>query len=137
MYAINATDVRRYWSAIMENAIREKPQFIKRTRDYMVLTDVKLMENLLTAYRFTAKKTTGRDGLITLALNELNLSATAPNEDDARMQLGKSILNYAENFYNEYVLWSAAPDTKNHIPYVLKALIFDDAEKIADSIELI
>lgn len=135
MYAINATDVRRYWSAIMENAIREKPQFIKRTRDYMVLTDVKLMENLLNAYRFTANKTSEKSGSVTFKLNELDLSATASSENEAKILLGKAILSYAENFYNDYVLWSAAPDTKNHIPYVMKALIYDDAEKIAESIE--
>lgn len=135
MYAINATDVRRYWSAIMENAIREKPQFIKRTRDYMVLTDVKLMENLLSAYHFTAEKSNEKNGTVILLLRELDLSASAPTEAEARTMLGKEILNYAENFYNEYVLWSAAPDTKGHIPYVLKALIFDDAAKIGEAVE--
>ena len=135
MYAINATDVRRYWSAIMENAIREKPQFIKRTRDYMVLTDVKLMENLLSAYHFTAEKSIEKNGTVTLSLNELDLSAAAQTESEAKKLLGKAILDYAENFYNEYVLWSAAPDTKGHIPYVLKALVFDDSTKISDAIE--
>ena len=54
MYAMNATDVRREWSTVMENAVRKGPQFIKRTRDYMVLADISLLENLLSAYEFTA-----------------------------------------------------------------------------------
>lgn len=135
MYAINATDVRRYWSAVMENAIREKPQFIKRTRDFLVLTDVKLMENLLSAYHFTAEKFTNQDGSVTLSLNDLELVGSAPTEAEARMILGKSILDYSEDFYNEYVLRSAAPNKKGQVPYVLKALIIDDAGKIGDSIE--
>ena len=135
MYAINATDVRRYWSAVVENAIREKPQFIKRTRDFLVLTDVKLMENLLSAYSFTAGKTLEKDGSVTLKLNELDLSENAQTEAEAKNLLGKSILAYAEEYYNQFAVLSTAPDKKAHVPYVLKALMIDDAEMIGASIE--
>ena len=36
---------------------------------------------------------------------------------------------------SEFPLWSAAPNRKNHIPYVLRALIINDADRIGDSIE--
>lgn len=135
MFTLNATDVRRDWSAIMENVVREKPQFIKRTRDYMVLADVKLFENLLSAYHFTADRFIEEDGSITISLKELDLVENAQTEVEARELLGKSVLDYSEDYYNEFTLWSAAPNRKNHIPYVLKALIIDDAGKIGDSIE--
>ena len=95
----NATDVRRNWSEVTGNVIREKPQFIKRTRDCMVLTDVKLFENLLEIYHMTADKFVEDDSSITLSL------------------------------------WSAAPNRKSHIPYVLKALIINDAVMIGEAIE--
>lgn len=135
MFTLNATDVRRDWSTVMESVIREKPQFIKRTRDFMVLTDVKLFENLLSAYNFTADRFVEEDGSITLSLGELDLAENAPSEAEARELLGRSILDYAEDFYNEFALWSAAPNRKGHVPYVLKALIIDDAGKIGVSIE--
>lgn len=135
MFTLNATDVRRDWSAVMENVIREKPQFIKRTRDYMVLSDVKLFESLLLAYQFTADKFIEEDGSVTLSLRELDLAENAPTEEEARKLLGKSILDYAEDFYNEFALWSNAPNRKSHVPYVLKALIIDDTIKIGVSIE--
>lgn len=135
VFILNATDVRRDWSAVMESVVREKPRFIKRTRDYMVLADVKLFENLLSAYHFTADKFIEEDGSVTLSLRELDLAENAPTEAEARKLLGQSILDYAEDFYNEFSLWSAAPNRKSHIPYVLKALIMDDAGKIGDSIE--
>ena len=135
MYAINATDVRRYWSAVVENAVREKPQFIKRTRDFLVLTDVKLMENLLSAYSYTAEKTIQKNGSVTLKLNELDLSENAPTEAEAKNLLGKSILAYAEEYYNQFALLSTAPNEKAYVPYVLKALMIDDGEMIGASIE--
>lgn len=135
MFTLNATDVRRDWSAVMESVIREKPQFIKRTRDYMVLTDVKLLENLLSAYHFTADKFVEEDGSVTLSLRELDLAENAPTEAEARKLLGQSILDYAEDFYKEFSLWSTAPNRKGHVPYVLKALIIDDVGKIGDLIK--
>lgn len=134
MFFLNATDVRRDWSAVMERAVREKPQFIKRTRDYMVLTDISLLEELLSAYDYTADRFVEDDGSVTLSLLELDLAESAKTESEARKLLGKSILDYAEDFYNEFALWSAAPNRKKHISYVLKALIIDDATRIGESI---
>ena len=131
----NATDVRRNWSEVTDRVIREKPQFIKRTRDCMVLTDVKLFESLLSVYHMTADKFIEDDGSITLALRELDLAENAPTEAEARKLLGESVLDYAEDFYNEFSLWSAAPNRKSHIPYVLKALLINDAGMIGDAIE--
>ena len=31
-----------------------------------------------------------------------------------------------QDFYNEFSLWSSAPNRKNHIPYVLKILLSPD-----------
>ena len=36
---MNATDVRKEWSTIVDSAVRVKPQFFKRTRDYCFLSD--------------------------------------------------------------------------------------------------
>lgn len=136
MITLNATDVRRDWSTVMETVVREKPQFIKRTRDYMVLADLKLFEDLLSAYQFTANKFTEENGSITLSLNEIDLVENGETEAEARSLLGKSIMGYAEDFYKEYKLWSAAPNRQNHIPYILKALTIDDSGKIGDSLVL-
>lgn len=134
MYVMNATDVRKEWSTVTESVVRERPQFIKRTRDKMVLASLPLFENVLEAYKFTAEKMVEDDGSITLSLHEIDLIENADNEEAAILALGKSILEYAQDFYNEFSLWSAAPNRKGHIPYVLKALIIDDPKKIGELI---
>ncbi len=73
MFAMSATEVRRDWSAVMDSTIRQKPQFIKRTRDYLILSDVKFMELLLDKYNFTAMKLVEDDGSVTMSLNEIDL----------------------------------------------------------------
>ena len=136
LFTLNATDVRKDWSMVMETAVREKPQFIKRTRDYMVLADLKLFESLLSAYEFSAERFDEADGSVTLSLRQIDLVENGKTEQEARRLLGQAILDYAEDFYREYSLWSAAPNRKPHIPYVLKALAIDDAAKIGDAVTL-
>jgi hypothetical protein len=135
MLTVNATDVRRDWSLVIDDVVRKRPKFIKRTRDYMILSDLNLFENILVVYKFTAQSFIEDDGSITLSLNEIDLIENASTETEAKLALAQAILQYAQDYYNEFQLWSTAPNRKNHIPYVLKALIIDDAHKIGDSIQ--
>ena len=132
---MNATDVRKEWSTIVDSTVREKPQFFKRTRDFLFLSDLHFMEELLTGYSYTAIRMDEEDGSITLALNELDLVENGKDEDDARLKLANAILEYAEDLYNDFTYWSSAPNRKSHIPYVFKALSIRDPRKIGDSIK--
>ncbi len=134
MYAVNATDVRKHWSEVIDSVIREKPTFIKRTRDCVVLTNEALFSEMLSAYKFSAIKHIEDDGSITLSLREIDLVANAPTEDEAKLLLAKDILDYANDYYNEFAYWSSAPNRKPHIPYVLRAIMLDDIHKIGECI---
>lgn len=123
MLAINATDVRKDWSRVIDYVVREKPTFIKRTRDKIWLSNLDTMAEILEAYRFTAAAFIEDDGSVTLALNEIDLVENAPTESDAKKRLGQAILEYATEYYSNYALYSKAPNRKSHIPYVFKALI--------------
>ena len=130
MMAINATDVRKNWSEVSDSVIREKPKFIKKARDYMLLSNIEFIANLLSGYEFTAKKYIEDDGSVTLFLNEIPLVENAATEEEAIEVLANSILEYAVEFYDNFNLWASAPNKKREIPYVFKALILDDISKI-------
>ena len=134
MLTLNATDVRKEWSTVIDNTIREKPQFIRRTRDYMMLADIEFLSILLENYKFTATKYKEEDGSITLELNEIDLIVNAENLENAKLKMAQEILEYAEDFYNEFNIWSIAPNRKAHIPYIFKVLILDDIDKIGELI---
>lgn len=135
MLAVNATDVRKNWSEVSESVIREKPKFIKKTRDYMMLSNMDFVITLLSGYEFSANKFVEEDGSITLSLNEIDLVENAPTEKEAISTLANAILEYATDFYNEFHLWASAPNKKCEIPYVFKALILDDTAKIGECIK--
>lgn len=135
MLTMNATEVRKNWSEVSDTVIRTRPQFIKRTRDYMLLSNLEFLENLLSAYTFTADKFIEEDGSVTLSLRELDLVENASTLKEVKNQLAQSILEYATEFYDEFALFSSAPNRKSHIPYVFKALIIDDIQKIEECIQ--
>ena len=127
--AINATDVRRDWSTVIDSVVREKPTFIKRTRDELFLSNISTLNSLLEAYDFTATKYDEDDGSVTLSLDAIDLAENAPSENEAVMKLSQSILDYASDYYNDFSYWSRG-NRAAHIPYVLKALVLGDPHKI-------
>ena len=129
MLAINATTARNEWSALVESVIREKPAIIKKTRDYLFLSDMSVLENILSAYTFHAETLVEDDGSVTISLDEIELIENAPDIPSAISKLAGAILEYSEDYYNEFAYWSRG-DRKSHVPYVFKALILNDADKI-------
>lgn len=130
-----ATTVRKEWSAVCDSVIHEKPKFIKRTRDKMWFSNLETISDILQIYQFTTLKYIEDDGSITLSLNEIDLVENGKDEQEARLNMGKAILEYALDYYNEYEIYSRSPNRKKHIPYIFKALIMDNPEKIGDMLQ--
>ena len=130
----NATEVRKEWSRVVDEVVRNKPKFIKRTRDKMWFSNIDTMSEILSAYNFSAEKFVEDDGSVTLSLNEIDLIENAPDEQTARQELAKAIMDYSMDYYDDYAYWSNSTNRKQHIPYVFKALIMDDVNKLGESI---
>lgn len=130
-----ATAVRKEWSAVCDSVMHEKPKFIKRTRDKMWFSSLDTINEILQVYQFTAAKYVEEDGSVTLSLNEIDLIENGPTEREARLKLGQSVLEYSMDYYNEYEKYSHSQNRKGHIPYIFKALITDDPEKIGEMIQ--
>lgn len=131
---ISATDARKDWSQLIDTVVHDKPQMISRTRDYVLMTEVHLMMEILSKYKYAATRYLEEDNSITLSLNEMDIAVNGSTEDEARMKLAQDILEYSEEFYDEFHFWSKAPNRKKHVPYVMKALILQDIEKIGEEI---
>ena len=98
-----ATTVRKEWSAVCDSVIHEKPKFIKRTRDKMWFSNLDTMSEIVAAYKFTADKYIEPDGSITLSLNEIDLVEHGENEQEARLTLGKAILEYSAGLSSSFL----------------------------------
>lgn len=58
----------------------------------MWFSNLKTMDEILKAYKFTAQRFVEEDGSITLSLNEIDLIENGENEQTARFNLGKGWL---------------------------------------------
>lgn len=130
-----ATEVRKEWSATIDSVVHEKPKFIKRTRDKMWFSNLETMGEILKAYTFTAERYLENDNSVTLSLNEIDLVENGKDEKEARLNMGKAILEYSLEYYNDYAFYSHSPNRKGHIPYIFKALIMDNPGGIGEIIE--
>ncbi len=125
MYTVSATDMRKNWSKNLDVVSRNKPLFIRRTRDDFVLSDLNTFKTILNAYLFKED-----DNSYTISLDVLDLVENANTKEDAISAMKSAIYEYATDFYNEFNLWSAAPNRKSHIPYIFKALLCDNSEEL-------
>lgn len=131
---ITATEARKELSQVIDTAVRIKPVFIKRTRDYVLMAELHLFEDLLEDCQLHGEILYETDGTVTASLEEIDLVVNEKTEEAAKISLQKEILEYANDFYDDFYYWSMAPNRKKHIKYVLKALILDDINKIGDFI---
>ncbi len=129
-----ATDIRKNWGFACDCVAHDKPMLIKRTRDKLWFSSLDTMSEILDGYHFTAEEFEEDDGSITLSLNEIDLVENAETEKEAVDLLAKSILEYANEYYENYEQYSHSPNRKSHIPYIFKALIMDDPAEIGESI---
>ena len=130
----NATQVRKTWSETLDDVSREKPIIIKRTRDSVFMSNLMVIDELLSKYSFHAQIYTEDNGSFTISLDEIDLAENDVTKNEVILKLASSILEYAEDFYDNFSYW-ARGNRKAHIPYVLKALLIGDIEQIGGLIE--
>lgn len=134
MDLLNATDVRKNWSITLDRVAREKPAYVKRTHDNVAIVSVSTLNLMLSGYHFYADKFKEKDGSVTLSAVDLDIVVNEANEDAARKRLAEYIKEYAEEFYEEYEVWSKAPNRVKHIPYIFKALSLSESAVEGDII---
>ncbi|MGJ7045401.1 hypothetical protein HNR52_001602 [Thermoanaerobacterium thermosulfurigenes] len=130
MFTVNATDVRKEWADFINSVVREKPKIIKRTKDYVFVSNIDMIKEMLTAYTFTANILNEDDGTVTISLNEIDIVVNGKDENEALNLLVDDMIEYAEDFYNDFQYWYSAPNRREHLPYVLNILLQDNPEGV-------
>lgn len=132
---ISATNLRKDLSLVIDNVVHEKPVVIKRTRDYVWMMENNFLKKLLEPYMLSAYNEYEEDGSVTVCLKEIDLAENADTKEEAIEKLYSSIVEYSEEYYNDYQVFGEAFNRKGHFPYVIKALILNKENKIGDMIQ--
>ena len=134
MQTMNATDVRKDWSTIMDSVSRKRPLFIKRTRDYMMLASKEDVSTMLSYLKYQVREEVEPDGSITLTTDDMDLIVNAKTEEAAKKLMAEEISEYAEEYFDCYELYHNAPNRRAHFPFVMKALIANSIEEVEEAI---
>ena len=93
-----------------------------------------MLKIFLDTLNFTLSFFEEEDGSFTAVLEELDLIENAQSKEDCMISILDAMKDYARDFYNDFSLWSSAPNRKNHIPYVLKILLSPDSRLLEDMV---
>lgn len=134
MLAMCSSEVRKGWSGVMDSVIRKRPAFIRRTKDYMMLSSTDTIYELVSGVTYIANEYCEDDGTITLSLRDMDIVANGPDISSAKKLLVQNILEYAEEYYSSYEVYYASPNRKRHLPYIMKALTAKNPEELEDAV---
>ena len=134
MQSINATEVRKNWSETCDFVARKKPSLIKRTHDILYFSSKENMLKLLSSTRYECNVYKEDDGSYTASSATMDLAENADSKDAVFTALANSILEYAEEYYENYALYSNAPNRVSHLPYITKALLLGDVNQIKEEL---
>ena len=134
MLAVNATDVRKDFGRYIDNIIRSKPIFIKRSRDYFMGISIDMAKELTNDVVFLADKYVEDDGSVTLSLHDFDIVVNDKDESSALDSLIKDLREYALEFYEDIEFWSSDINRRKQFKRILKVLLTDDDEEMKENI---
>jgi predicted RNase H-like HicB family nuclease len=129
---LNATDVRANFGEFIDTIIREKPQAIKRNRDVIMAFSKQQMKELLSVYELTFEYEQDEDGRFAGSIDQIeDIVADAETLEELRDELSRQLVEYAIDYETNYSRYYNTPNRHKHAPYVLRVLLEDDTESIA------
>ncbi len=117
-----ATEVRKNWSEFIDGVVREKPSIIKRNRDTLSVLSLEQLNFLLEGYHLTLKILSEEDGSFSGVLEELDLLANETNEIELVNTIINDLMEYADEYMENFAMYFNSPNRKKHFPYVYKVI---------------
>ncbi len=134
MQTVNATEVRNNFSYYIDTVVREKPIAVKRNRDILLLLSDQMAKDLLHGLTIQAELTK-EDGIIVGTLKGFDIVVYGESEQVVIQKLAEGLLEYAQDYINDFKLFYNAPNRKGHYPYVLKTLLASTIDEIKGFID--
>jgi len=120
---LKSTDVRKNWSQFIDDVRWVKPAFIKRKRDVIAVLSGEVLEFILKEYVLTVSVYKEEDNSLTGSFNEIDLSVNAKDEESLKEAAVKELLEYSEEYINEFSLYFNSPNRKKHFPFIYRAML--------------
>lgn len=130
MQALQVSNVRSNFSAIVDTVIREKPVAVKRNRDFFMFISYTQILELVKDCKFKVSYMNEDDGSISATLDGFDLVVNGVDKETVDTELATGLLEYAETYFNDFQSFYNSTNRKQHFPYVLRILLSEDLNEI-------
>ncbi len=127
---IQATQVRNSFSTVIDTVVRDKPVMIKRNRDNIMLMSDAQVLGLVQQCNFKATYISEDDGSTTATLDGFDLVVNEKNPEQAHIELANELVEYAQEYFDQFQLYYSSNNRKQHFPYVLRVLLAKDLNEV-------
>ncbi len=128
---LKSTDVRKNWSQFMDDIKWVKPALIKSKRDKIAVLSGDLLEYILREYCLTVSIFKEDDGSCTGSFNEIDIASNSKDLETLENKLAEELMEYSEEYINEFKLYFNSPNRKKHFPYIYRVILAgNDISKI-------
>lgn len=131
---MKSADVRKNWSETINSVIRKRPMFFQRNKDKLTFMSLDQLQLILEPFKLTMKIMEEDDGSSTGVIEELDLLDNAMTVSELKVKLINDLLEYSEEYMNEFQKYYHSVNRRNHFPYVYKVLANED--RVMDVIEV-
>lgn len=132
---LDANSVYRDWGKFNDNIAKSKPQFVKSHHDEWAALSKDQLRSILETFVFTATVYTEDDGSKTVSLDDFGIVANEETFELAIREVAELLVDYAEEYFSDFELYSKSPNRKSHLPYIINVLIQDDLKEVAQLIK--
>lgn len=133
MLAVNATDVRKEWGNYIDTIVRQKPVFVKRSRDYFACIDIDTLKLLVSNIKFNAEYEYDENNKVVMFIDGYDCVVSGNDVDDAKSKLLYDLREYAQQYFEDSN-WSNDKQRASQIDELLKLTICTDEELLQDFI---
>lgn len=131
--AIASAEAQKNWEQTIESA-SHKPFFISTASGNIAMLSFQTLSAILDTVQYEAAELKEDDGSVTLSLDNMDIAVNAETLPAAKVALTQAIQEYAEEYYSNFETYSAAPNRRSHLPYIMKALIAESNDEVVTHI---
>lgn len=134
MLAISATEVRKDWGSYIDTIVREKPIFVKRSRDYFACMDIDTLKSLVSNIKFNAEYEYDEDNKVVMFIDGYDAVVTGSDVNEAKRNLITDLKEYAQHYFEDAQTWNTDKKRAGQINELLKLSVSTDDELMEDLI---
>lgn len=136
--AVKSSDVRTGWAEFVDEVIHRVPKFVQRNERDMFLSmnldfTSQLLEHL--RYRIIVEHDEEANEYITSS-EGIWIVESGETEKKAIKNYLESFIEWSEDYFQEFSLNYNTPNLKPQFPYILKALILNDPDKLLSYVDV-